>query len=407
MVEAPHWRNHCMVDGNNRLITNLTNAIVILRESDDFFGFIAFDEMLGLPIIKALPGIEDFGDLRPITDIDVTYVQVRLQRLGLTKIGRDTTYQAIEAVAAENSYHPVRDWLNSLKWDGERRLPHLLLDYFGVRKQNLDYIAEVGEMFMIGLVARVFKPGCKNDYMLMLEGPQGSKKSTACSILGGEWYSDCLPDLVAAGKDVSVHIRGKWLIELAEMNSLGKASVAAVKAFVTRQIERFRPPYGRAESIQPRQCCFIGTANSLLLNDPTGGRRFWPVTTGDIDIAMLKRDRDQLFAEAVVAFRAGKAWWPMDPDFEQQMIKAEQDARYETDVWEEMLSRGFLDMHDRVTIGDCAKQIGFEYIKDVGTREQRRISAILERLGWSRGRRGHGGKRWWVKPGYDDSGDKD
>jgi predicted P-loop ATPase len=405
MTEAPHWRPHCILDGKGRPYSILANALVIMRESDDLAGILSFDEMLGLPILKALPGVDDFGKQRPITDTDLTLIQERLQRLGLTTITRNITFQAVEAVALENSFHPVRNWLDGLKrqWDGERRLPHLLVDYFGARRQPLDYLSEVGEMFMIGMVARIYRPGCKNDYMLQLEGPQGSRKSTACSILGGDWYSDCLPDLVAAGKDVSIHIRGKWLIELAEMNALSRASNAAVKAFVSRQVEKFRPVWGKTEDFQPRQCCFIGTANSLSLDDPTGGRRHWPVATGDIDIAMLKQDREQLFAEAVAYYEQGRAWWPTDPDFEQLVIKAEQDARFDTDVWEEQLTRGFLGgVHtDKVTIGECAKQIGYESIKDIGTREQRRISAILIRLGWSRGKRGSNGERYWYKPGSD------
>jgi predicted P-loop ATPase len=377
------WLARCHTTRDGTPLSNLANAMTALREDPEISGAFAFDELQRLPILRQpLPGDDGAAGFkpRPVTDIDVGRLQERLQRAGLHRIGRDVVQQAVEQRAYECKFHPVQDYLAALQWDGTQRVFDWLTTYLGAVRSP--YAQGIGCMFLVAMVARAFEPGCKADYMVVLEGPQGARKSTACRILGGEWFSDNLPD-VSAGKDVSQHLPGKWLIEIAEMSALSRAESAALKAFITRTVERYRPSYGRNEVIQPRQCVFIGSTNqAAYLKDESGGRRFWPVKVGAIDTAALARDRDQLFAEAVMLYREDRQWWP-DATFEREHIKPEQEARFEVDVWEQSI-RAYLAEHPQVTVGEVARDGLHIETPRIATSDQRRITAILERIGWKR-----------------------
>jgi predicted P-loop ATPase len=343
-------------------------------------------------LMQSLAGENDFTP-RPLTDVDVGIMQERLQHLGLSRVGKDTMHQAVDVRAGERAFHPIRRYLDGLVWDGTPRMSKLFSDYFGAAPGP--YVESVSRMFLIGMVARIFKPGCKADYMPVIEGPQGVLKSMGCAVLAGQWFSDNLPD-ISVGKDASQHLRGKWLIEVAEMHAMGKVESSLLKSFISRQAERYRPSYGRKEVIEPRQCIFVGTTNKdTYLRDETGGRRYWPIKAGKIDIDALIRDRDQLLAEAMAAFRKGERWWP-DKDFEREHMVPEQEARYEGDVWEETI-KSFVEARSRVTIGQVAKEALFMETPKIGTADQRRISAVLISLGWRRQPKDGEGKRWWSK----------
>lgn len=382
--DAPaHWLRNCFCDERGHVLPNLANVMIALRNAPDIADAVTYDEMLRAAILtRALPVVEDAdGGLgpypRPVRDADVSQLEEWLQREGLPRISKDVTHQAVDFRARERSFHPVRDYLEGLTWDQKPRLDLWLSYYLGAEPS--DYVAAIGRMFLIAMVARIVEPGCKADYMLVLEGDQGARKSSACSTLAGQWFSDGLPDI--HDKDACQHLRGKWLIEVSELSATSRAEAEHLKAFITRQVERFRPSYGRLEVIEPRQCVFIGTTNKdTYLRDETGGRRFWPVKVHTIDLDALRNDRDQLFAEAVHRYRACEQWWP-DEVFEAEHIRPQQDARFESDAWEDAIAE-YVATLSRVRVTDIARNALEIESARIGTSEQRRIAAVLTGLRW-------------------------
>jgi len=253
--------------------------------------------------------------------------------------------RSVGAVARETRIHPVRTYLGALTWDGTPRLERWTSRYLGAAPTDL--IHAMGSLWLISAVARIYRPGVKADHMLILEGEQGARKSTALKILAGEeWFTDELPDL--GSKDAAIHMQGVWIVEIAELDAIGRAEVSRIKAFLTRTTDRFRPPYGRHTVEIKRQCVFTGTVNpDTYLRDETGNRRFWPIRCGVIDIAGLQQDRDQLWSEAVARFKSGAIWWLED----KELLKAardEQDKRYQSDAWDGLIDRWLT--HDRRSV---------------------------------------------------------
>jgi predicted P-loop ATPase len=396
------------MQGKTSLASNVGNVLLALEQEPELMNAFGYDEMLRTEVLSRPLFCNDphFAQ-RPVTDADVTAVQAHLQWFGFRRLGSGAVHDAVNKHAHAHSFHPVRDYLDGLRWDGKARLRTWLATYAGA--EQTEYSEQIGTMFLIGMVARIYRPGCKLDYMPILEGEQGKLKSTLCATLAGRYFSDQLPDITS--KEAFQHLRGKWLIEVAELRAYSRAAVDHFKEFLVRDVERYRPPWGRKEVHEPRQCAFVGTTNkALYLKDETGNRRFWPVKCGEIDIDALRRDRDQLFAEAVTLYRGGVGWWP-DAAFEQQTIRAEQEARFEPDAWEQPI-RGYLEYRQRTTILDIATgALGYEAkpppppnqyephpvrgtpINRLGPKEQQRIAAVLVHLGWEPKR--NESERWW------------
>jgi predicted P-loop ATPase len=227
---------------------------------------------------------------------------------------------------------------------------------------------------------------------LILEGPQGIRKSTALKTIAGEFFTDELADL--GSKDAAMQTRGVWIIELSELDSLGHAEVARIKAFISRTTDRFRPPYGMRLVESPRQCIFAGTVNhGTYLRDETGGRRFWPVVCGAIDVAALQRDRDQLWAEAKARFRTGASWWLETPDLV-RLAGDQQEARYEGDPWEELLAP-WLDGRESTSVSEVLQRCIDKPQSQWTQTDKIRVARCLRSHGWVRYRERQGSRLEW------------
>lgn len=265
-----------------------------------------------------------------IQDIDMVLVK---RWLSDTEFGIEPNTNAIleatNLVAHRCAVHPVRDWLESLNWDGKKRCDTWIRDYCEGEAEE-PYLSQVSRKFLVAMVKRVFRPGCQWDYVLVLEGKQGKYKSSIARALASDrWFMDNLPDL--KDKDAMLNLQGKWLIELPELASVKRVDYNLVKAYLTRRSDTVRPHYGRIVADVPRQSAFIGTVNEgQYFKDPTGNRRYWPVKVHDCDVKGLTAVRDQLFAEAMYWYKEGEVLM-LDPAATVQANDAQEDRKIEDD----------------------------------------------------------------------------
>ena len=410
--------------GKGKLINSAANAALILARDREFgapppdeFGAaplpgpaLGFDEM-GQQELWRRPPPEGTGFATPtgvVADHHLLYVQAWLYRLTRVEFKTMTIIAAVQAAAHECTYNPVTEYLEGLSWDGTPRLSEWLITYLGAAPSAIN--RRIARWWLISAVARAFRPGCRADHMLVLEGPQGAKKSTALQVLADRWYSPGPEKL--GDKDGPQSLRGRWIIEMAELDALKGRELATIKKFLTDPSDVYRPSYGRYHVTVARRCVFAGTTNeATYLHDVTGGRRFWPVLVGKIDIDGLTRDRDQLFAEAVVAFEAGEPWWPSTED-EHAELRELQDERHETDAWTDTIL-DYLDgrtevpalkgsapvvtpVRSQVTVDEILVKVVALERGRYGRVEQMRVGNILRRLGWCRARVTVRGRQSWV-----------
>ena len=330
---ANDWMRQLALTDKGQVAQTVNNALIILRHDPRLADSYYRDEFRERMVVC--------GDLpwqllatRPTdqwTDTDDAGLHGYLEtRYGLANVNKIT--DALDLAMAEHRRHPVREYLEGLSWDEEPRLETLFCDFLGA--EDTPYTRAVTRAALIGAVARIFRPGCKHDHMLVLVGPQGCRKSTTLMRLGMKWFSDSL--YTVAGKEAYEQIQGYWIIELGEMAATRKAELEQIKQFISKQADSYRAAYARRTVERPRQCAFFGTTNDdEFLRDPTGGRRFWPVTVTEVGRrmgdALTPAIVDQVWAEAVTYFRRGEKWY-LDDDMEDEARKVqaahtEQDSR--------------------------------------------------------------------------------
>jgi predicted P-loop ATPase len=415
------WAGQLRIDMTGTPERNEANVITALGNDEAFAGALVFDEFRQeILVTRKLPWDEaPLVTPRPWGDADDVRCAEWLQRREIN-VAPMVVSRSVGAIAHDIRIHPVREYLAGLHWDGVPRLEQWVIAYLGAEDTALT--RAFGSLWMISAVARIMRPGVKVDHMLILEGPQGAKKSTALKVLAGEdWFTDELAEI--GSKDAAQQMRGIWIIEIAELDAIGRAEVSRIKAFLTRTTDRYRPPYARYVITVPRQCVFAGSVNpDTYLRDETGNRRFWPVRCGRIDLDALHRDRDQLWAEAAARYREGAIWWLDDPALI-AAANAEQEARYQSDAWDALIERWLVSERRRVNHGYA----GYDDWRDEETEraspladvsvgeilegalriepgrwtraDQMRVTAYLKARGWQRyqariGNRSDGLREW-------------
>jgi len=386
-----------LIWGRDGLKNCLSNVYQILAHRPEWSEVVGYDEF-ALCIVKRKPPPYDGGTVGEWDSTDDSRTAMWLAQLNpdwTFTPSSDLVAEAVEVLGRANAFHPVREYLASLTWDGTPRLEMWLEDYLGVARA--EYSMRVAKWWLMGAVKRVLQPGCKFDYCLVLEGPQGKGKSTALRILGRDWFGDT--DLDLSHKDSMSALRGKWVYEIAELGALARSEEKRQKSFLSRTIDEYRPVYGRREIKAPRQLVFGGSTNEFEWNkDPTGGRRFWPVEChGEFNLDGLRDVLDQLYAEARVLVEAGVPCHPSAEEqrtlFDPEQLKVEQqdslvDAVHDW-VWGRIADFSIYDV-----AADCLKLDASKLTRDLQTR----LGIALRKLGCTRIEKRNGMIRYWYKP---------
>lgn len=252
--------------------------------------------------------VEGFLHSKHIEDENIIDLKYYISSIMGEEFNKNLIEEALIVVSRRYAYNPLMKYLKNLQWDGKPRLDTWLIDYLGA--EDNEYVRKVGKKILCGAISRAYEPGSKFDYMLILEGSQGIKKSTLLETLCGEWYIDT--DLSSADnrKDLVDTLRSGWIVEIGDMSGFNKADIRNVKAFITRKVDMVRLPYGRRVKAFPKKCILIGTHNPTgdneYLRDDSGNRRFWPIECSKADCIGIKANRDQIFAEAIVKYKEGE-----------------------------------------------------------------------------------------------------
>lgn len=373
IADLPIWHSLGLIAERGKPIINADNMLRVLENDQAIQGILWYDEFQDRIYTTIGADATINGKASEYTDTENIHLLTYFQgHLGISKCTETVLRQAVLSCAHRNKRNTARDWLDSLKHDGSPRIDTFLSSALGARPSV--YSRAVSKNFWISMAARIQRPGCQVDNMMVFEGPQGIGKNKVLRAIGRDWYAQApgTPD----DKDFYLAFQGKLLIEFSELANIRKSDTEKIKSCISCPTDRYRSPYERSSKDHPRQCVFVGTTNdNEWLHDPGGARRFWPIKCeedGMINVEYVEANRDQLFAEATSRFKAGETWWEAP-----ESAKQEQEARRVRDPWEEII-RDWLSGHpDSVSVLQVACDALDLKIDKVGMLESKRIAGCL------------------------------
>jgi len=378
------------------------NIIYVLTQHPEWSGVIGADEFAKRIVVRAESPIGHLTGDEWNGDHDAELAMWLHEQCDLQIRSLDTVAQAVRYAAKKNTFHPVREFLDGLEWDGQSRIDDWVCRYLGA--DDTQYHRLVGRFFLINLVRRIYEPGCVMRSVPVLEGTQDIGKSRALRAIGGKWFSDTM--FKVGDKDSYQQIQGVWLYEISEMEGFTRSEATAVKAFISSTEDNFRAPYERQNEKHKRQTVFAASTNAAeYLKDWTGNTRFWPIACIRVDLDGLHAVREQLLAESLALYRQGERTYPT-AEQQRDLFEIEQARRTMGHPWLDMVGEYLHALtKDTVTVREVmADGLGIDLsrINPQGS-EAQRVGQILAALGWSKQRASAFGdetRRWeWQRPG--------
>lgn len=385
--------NGLRINKDRKPIACIENIVTILTVTEPWRDVLAFNEFALSMEKREPPPFSHAPAIGEWTDGDDDELDLWLSQQYDMRSGKTDCARAAALVARRNAYHPVRQWLDTIAWDGHARVDTWLSTFLGAHipdgdLRTADYYTKAGAWWLISAVARIYQPGCQADHVLLLEGEQGIGKSSALRILFRDWFSDT--PLQIGNKDSYGNLRGVWCHELAELDSLNRAESSASKAFFSSRRDKYRPPYGERDIVAPRQVVFCGTVNhDQYLRDSTGNRRYWPVRCGKMLLygeEGLEGVVEQLFAEAKFRLDRSELWFPTSTE-DNELFREQQAQREHGDAWDTMIEEG-VKGHTEISMVAIFKDILKAEAMKMTRADQMRVGECMRRLGWVKKRVG-------------------
>lgn len=396
---------------------SMHNGIMLIKNVPALEGVFRYNEFKSDVFMCRCPPWQDLDEFKVgrMENVDLTRLEAYLEVSDGMRLGSDKLSRCVEDVALQNKFHPVREYFNSLEWDGIERLATHAQRVLLAKEEPPEYLAKILTMWFVAAVARVFEPGCKFDSMLVLEGPQDFGKSLWLRLIGtfGRdieecYYTDAITIDMIEDRGSILKLQGNLIIEFPELSGMGKKDQNQIKRWITLQVDEVEVKHRQRTSVLPRQYVLAGTYNPIpgegWLNDTTGGRRFWPVTVGrgSLDVDAVKAEREQLWAEATALYKKGYQLYIDKTDQVYAMAQAAQAQRASVDIWFEPIAKLVAD-RDHWETSEILEQIGLPVAKQ-GRIEKSRVVSVMTQMGWKYVLRSISGRRFrcWRKPSAGD-----